>query len=396
MGVGCAGPRGVTRRPTLVAVRSAAVFLILAVLVVGGCRIAEQSPGSAGRSPSASASAPRLEFLGSTTIPRTSRFRGTTVGGLSGISFDRRTGRYYLISDDRSERNPARFYTASVGVAGHRVTASLTGTAPLRRPDGSTYPPLGSGAVPPDPEGIAVHPGTGDLYWVDEGERSDNLENPAVRVAKPSGAFVRELPIPASLRIAPGAGPRRNQALEGVSFTPDGERLYTATEEPLLQDGPNPTTEAGGLTRVTEYDAGSGRPVAQYAYPLEPLFAEPGEPDATDTNGLSDLVALGGGRFLMLERAAVVDRFRIKVRVYLADAAGATDVRSRDSLRGATALRKTLLLDLDDVPGLRVENFEGATLGPALPDGRRTVVLVSDDNFHWLQSTQIAAFALGA
>lgn len=371
--------------------RSTAVLLaFMLALTASGCRAAE--PTAVRSAAPTKAAAPKLEFLGATTIPRAADFRGTTVGGLSGISYDQRTGRYYLISDDRSERNPARFYTATIDVTENRVKAALTGTAPLRRSDGSTFPPLGSGAVPPDPEGIAVNPADGSLYWVSEGERSDNLENPSLRVATPSGGHVRTLPIPDALRIASGVGPRRNQALEGVSFTPDGKRLFTAMEDPLRQDGPNPTTQVGALTRITEYDA--GRPVAQYAYPLEPLFTEPREPGSASTNGLSDLVALGGGRFLMLERAAVVDRYRIKVRVYLADARSATDVLSRGSLRGATAMRKTLLLDLDDASGLRVDNFEGATLGPELPDGRRTVLLVSDDNFHWLQTTQIAVFAL--
>lgn len=376
--------------------RSTAVLLVVAVLAVGGCKATGSGadPGAGpGATPARSAS-PALEFLGETTVPRASQFRGTTVGGLSGISYDRRTGRYYLISDDRSERNPARFYTASITVADDRVRATLTGTAPLRRPDGSTFPSLRSGAVPPDPEGIAVDPRSGDLYWVDEGERSDNLRNPALRVAKPSGAYVRELPVPASLRIARGTGPRRNQALEGVSFTPDGTKLYTAMEDPLRQDGPNPTATAGALTRITEYDAATGRPVAQYAYPLEKLFAQPAEPASTDTNGLSDLVALGGGRFLVMERAAVLDRYQITVRIYLAEIGGATDVLARASVRGATPMKKTLLLDLDDVSGLRVDNFEGATLGPDRGDGRRTVLLVSDDNFHWLQTTRIAAFAL--
>jgi 3-phytase len=369
-------------------VRSAA-FLLLVVLLLTGCR--EDAEPNAEPT---KAAAPALEFLGDTTIPRSPEFGGTTVGGLSGISYDRRSGRYYLISDDRSERDPARLYTADIDVSDRKVTAKLTGTAPLRRRDGSTFPSLASGAVPPDPEGIAVHPGNGDLYWVDEGERSDNLLDPAVRIAKPSGAYVRKLPIPDELTIAPGKGPRRNQALEGISFTPDGKRFAVGMEEPLRQDGPNPTARAGALTRVTEYDTATGRPVAQYAYPLEPLFAEPREADSGDTNGLSDLVALGGGRYLVLERAAVVDRYRITVRIFLAETRNATDVLGRNSLSGATAMTKKLLLDLDDAPGLRVDNFEGATLGPDRPDGRRTVLLVSDDNFHFLQSTRIAAFAL--
>ncbi len=46
------------------------------------------------------------------------------------------------------------------------------------------------------------------------------------------------------------------------------------------------------------------------------------------------------------------------------------------------------------MPGLRrVDNVEGITPGPCLPDGRRTVLLVSDDNFSSVQTTRFLAFA---
>jgi hypothetical protein len=44
------------------------------------------------------------------------RFEGTTVGGLSGIDRDPRTGTWYMISDDRWRYDPARFYTGSVDI----------------------------------------------------------------------------------------------------------------------------------------------------------------------------------------------------------------------------------------------------------------------------------------
>ena len=37
------------------------------------------------------------------------------------------------------------------------------------------------------------------------------------------------------------------------------------------------------------------------------------------------------------------------------------------------------------------DNLEGMTFGPDLPDGSRTLVLVSDNNFEPLQKTQIVA-----
>jgi hypothetical protein len=92
----------------------------------------------------------------------------------------------------------------------------------------------------------------------------------------------------------------------------------------------------------------------------------------------------------------VVETISWKIRLYLADTAGATNVLSRDSLPGAAVrpMRKRLLLDLSDVRGLRLDNFEGAALGPRLSDGRRVLVLVTDDNFTWAEVTQFAAFAV--
>jgi len=56
-------------------------------------------------------------------------------------------------------------------------------------------------------------------------------------------------------------------------------------------------------------------------------------------------------------------------------------------------VEKTLLLDLDTL-GLPLDNVEGMTLGPRLPDGRRSLLLVSDNNFAPGQFTQFLLFAL--
>ena len=60
--------------------------------------------------------------------------------------------------------------------------------------------------------------------------------------------------------------------------------------------------------------------------------------------------------------------------------------------RGGTA-SKELVLDLDEL-GIPLDNVEGMTFGPRLPDGRRSVVLVSDDNFAASQFTQFLVFAI--
>ena len=338
-----------------------------------------------------------FSYLGETELPHAQQFRGTTVGGLSGISWDRRTGQYLLISDDRSATNPARVYTARISASKGRVAASITNTRPLRQPDGSTYPATSAdgSTVAPDPEGVAVDPLHERFAWSNEGERRTDplvLADPTVRIADTDARTVLEAPKAPQLHMnAQQVGPRQNQALEGLSYSPDGRALFSGMEDPLYQDGEDPALDRGALVRITRHDATTALPVAQYAYRLQPLF-EAGP--AGSTNGLSDLVSLGGSRFLMLERAFTT---RDVVRVYEADASRATDVLDRDSLAGRPApvpMTKRLVVDLSKVRGLpKLDNVEGITLGPRLKDGRRLVVLVSDDNFSASEVTQFIAFA---
>jgi len=82
----------------------------------------------------------------------------------------------------------------------------------------------------------------------------------------------------------------------------------------------------------------------------------------------------------------------MRIQIFLASLAGATDVSKLDSLAGQsyTPVRKTLLYDFARA-GFLPDNIEGLALGPRLADGSRTLVLVSDNNFELLQQTQIVA-----
>ena len=67
--------------------------------------------GVVGASASNGTKPPRLQFLGQAIVPTGTTFAGTTVGGLSSITYDRSRGVFYSLSDDQSQINPARFYT---------------------------------------------------------------------------------------------------------------------------------------------------------------------------------------------------------------------------------------------------------------------------------------------
>ncbi|MEU7767617.1 esterase-like activity of phytase family protein [Nocardia sp. NPDC049190] len=333
-----------------------------------------------------------VRLLGEQVIEHNLDFAGTTVGGLSGIDYQERTGEYVLISDDRSTRNPARYYTAHIGVGEHGVgPVTFTGTHSLRTATGDTYAPNSV-----DPEEIRVDPWTGDYYWTQEGERTDTVRaDPSVRIARPDGAFAGDLPIPGNERMQPNSGPRQNMVLEGATFAAGGMLLLTSMEGPLLQDGPAATATSGAPVRIT-VQARSGPLLAQYVYPMEPVFTESRPDPGLGMNGIASLLAvdpLDPTKLLVLERA-YVPGVGNKIRIYEADLATATNVLDVP-ISGARPVSKRLLVDLADVGLSRIDIVEGMTWGPRLPSGARTLVLVSDNNFAEEQITQVFALAVG-
>ncbi len=125
-------------------------------------------------------------------------------------------------------------------------------------------------------------------------------------------------------------------------------------------------------------------------------------------NGLVELLAIDDTTLLALERGFVASQEkpgenRCTIRLFSVTLSGATDVSTLESLKGhpeIVPLKKTLVLDLSQVQGLSpelapsLENFEGMTFGPRLPDGRASLVLVSDDNFSAVQRTWFLLFAI--
>lgn len=349
-------------------------------LVLTACGVAETSPPAG------------PQYLGQQRLAPGETFAGTVLGGLSGISYDPGSRLYYIVSDDRSAKNPARFYTARITLSDNGIDGvEFVATHPWRTAEGQVFAPLDAAArppvVPPDPEGIAFDGRRQRLYWSSEGERDgDAVLDPWVRIATLDGVYVGEFTLPPSMRATdPRTGPRKNRALEGLTLTPSGRHLWAAMEGPGLTDGPLPTEEAGALTRVTQFDVESRSAVAQYAYPLDNVTAGP-----DGDNGLTDLVALDDRTFLAVERGYGT---HVAARVYRVSVGDADDVLNNPSPAGVMTMSKTLLLDLTGTVD-PLDNVEGLTLGPQLPDGRQSVILVSDDNFAPEQVTQFVALAL--
>ncbi|WP_243716596.1 esterase-like activity of phytase family protein [Actinomadura darangshiensis] len=340
-------------------------------------------------------------FLGERRLPHMMKFKDTTVGGLSGIDRDPRTGTWYLVSDDRWRYDPARFYTGRLDIdraTGAFEGVKITGVTTLRRPDGSPYPGFGEPGSA-DPETIRFDPRTRRVLWGSEGDRPDEthkgipLSPMSLGWARRDGRYAGRLDVPAGLRLtAEHRGPRRNYGFEALTFTPHG--IAAMVEGPRYEDGDAPTVRHGALTRLTLWDRG-GRARAQYAYPVDRLPAAPKPPAGIADSGVSEILAVGGHRFLALERSWL-EGVGYKVKLYEFDVRGATDVLHRESLaEGARfrPVRKRLVADLGRYAD-PAQNLESLAWGPRLKTGECTLVTGSDDNFDAREVTEFLAFAV--
>jgi len=369
------------------------------VLGLAGCA-APQPVTAPGQPPRA-----RLRLIGESRIPHRLQFQGSTVGGLSGIDYDPAAGLYYLISDDGSSLSPARFYTARVALGMDSLgEPELLGMSTLRQADGSPYPSAQQGGPVPDPEAIRWRAASNTLLWTSEGHAPTGTA-PWLRETRPDGGFVREFALPGMFNFQAGAGPRGNLALEGLALAPDGRNAWIAMENALLQDGPVPTAQApGGPCRFTQIDLTSGKALRQIAYVPDAIPRAPVPPTAFADNGVAEILMLDAERMLVLERAYIAGggaQAGNSLRLYLIDPRQASDTLALPALEPGAyrPAGKTLLADFSAFTGpgagprlKQLDNTEGMSWGPVLPNGRRSLMFISDDNFNARQISQWLAF----
>jgi len=332
-----------------------------------------------------------LEFIGDYQLPETT-LEGTTVGGLSALTYDRQRDRLYALSDDRSRTAPARFYTLKLnqnplGAMGLKV--EVEAVTLLKNEQNQVYP---QDTI--DPEGIALSKHE-SVFISSEGVASQDAPPFLAEFDLQTGKQRRRLAIPERYWHNPESaapqGVAENLGFESLAINPEGDRLFTATESALLQDFDVAKLEQPGLNRLLHYWVGEPQPflISEHAYPLDPA------PTGALINGLVELIAIdSGGHFLSLERS-YSPLTGYSAQIFQVANGGATDTSRLDSFKGATGIvpaRKRLLLDLAQL-GIPLENLEGMVLGPHL-DGSQSLLLVSDNGFKPKQPSQFLLFRL--
>lgn len=214
-------------------------------------------------------------------------------------------------------------------------------------------------------------------------------------------------------RFEPGKGlptvlakRRANRGMEGLALDTTTDRLHGFLQSPLTDSNATAPYQLPGATAQTsqrierfarftrwiEFDPATGSTTRMFAYPLDGTMYQDGR---TGNAKLGDMVALGNGKFIVIEQGAAPSG-KVFNLLMLVEIGSATDIAAtafnpttsdleKSSMSGVpvnganwanvTTLKKTLLLDLNAI-GWLAEKAEGLALVDA-----STLALVNDNDF---------------
>ncbi|MEM9410159.1 MAG: esterase-like activity of phytase family protein [Planctomycetota bacterium] len=221
------------------------------------------------------------------------------------------------------------------------------------------------------------------------------------------GQLIRRLPVPSKFKIAkPGltkktensnnqSGRQCNRGMEGLAVSDNGKELWGLMQSPLIQD--SRTTKKGKLKghycRILQSHT-DGPGSEEFAYQLD-----------SEDYKLNEILASGPGEFLVIERDGEPGEFAEFKKVMKISVAAAQDISQRHSLPHQPkpeikSVEKSVLIDLLDprfkLAGKKMpEKIESLSWGPNMADGRKTLIVVSDNDFKKQSPTMVYCFAIG-
>jgi hypothetical protein len=332
-----------------------------------------------------------------------------SLGGFSAIEYSGQDHLYWVLPDrgplDGATEYLCRIHQVELQTT-DRSSASLqvVATQMLRQKSGDALcgslelVTSGSGARSRayDPEAVRVA-ADGSLLISDE-------YGPWIDRFSRQGIMDATWTLPAALRLTDsqdlasatlGAVP--NRGLEGLALLPGGKEFVVAFQSALVQDSrPSGKKRLGDYARLLLLDAMKpGGPIKQWAYPMQ-----------DSSYGISEILAVDERRFLVLERDSEIGAESACKALYLIDCSLATDIGNVQALPAEGPLpaeiqpvTKVLFLNLlDPTFGLRelagMEKVEGITWGPDLADGRRLLVVSTDNDFDLQRPSHLFGFAI--
>jgi 3-phytase len=287
-----------------------------------------------------------VEILKSQTFETGLRINQHRYGGISGLSYA--DGILWGISDDRGQFGPPRIYKHSLKDLSVKIENELL----VKEPADSSV--VDFEAIHRFKDGSFLISSEGDLdkkprvmpfvrFWSEKDQWQMGLEFPDGFLPEKIGMQTKGL--------------QNNFAFEGVAVNDDETSIFLVSEVPLYQ---NQNSELEFL----QYDkvAKDWKFIQRKAY----MRDHPPESSLEIVRGVSELLFWKKDYFLTLER--YVRLSKKKAYVFGAEL---FSVHSTD-------MKKKKLFSLEgDLAG----NWEGMAWGPDLSDGRKQLILVTDNNF---------------
>ncbi|ADR20790.1 3-phytase [Marivirga tractuosa] len=330
-----------------------------------------------------------IKFLDKTTVKCNRMVDSTIVGGLSSIDYIS-NNTFVVISDDRSEYSPARFYEMEIIISQDSFKShKFNKTILLKNEEGDLFE-----TNELDPESIRFRASSDSYFYTSEGGRTNEWLHPYIWEINRRGEVINTITVPDLFRFSSKKGVRENGGFESLSFENDSIIWY-ANELPLKEDGEVPGF--GGDTypiRLVRQDIKNGVVLDQYAYQISSLKTKPNPETGFFINSVPEIMYIDENRLWVLERSYTtgVGNF---VKLFEVDITNATDIQKINSLIGQeyTSVEKSLILDFSAF-NQRIDNIEGMTFGPDFPDGSKSLIFISDDNFNAEQETQLWLFKI--
>lgn len=319
----------------------------------------------------------RITYLDDFVIEQGLEVKGTIVGGLSGIDFHENT--YYLVADQASD---PRIYKAKIPLVNRSIdTVIITEVIRLNKEKSFFRENT------PDLEGIRFNGVTGEIIISSEGS-IQNGKDPSLFHLSSEGELLSYYEIPGYFKATGQQKPRNNGVFEGLAESVDKSGYWVAMELPLEKDGPKPKIyPTKSPVRITKFNQDSKKAERQFAYMLDGVTKFPINWFAV--NGVTELLAYTEDKFLVLERSysAGYGTGGNTIKIFEVDASKATNTLQMEDLSKGQykAAEKSLVFDLKSIKNFLqegiIDNIEGMSFGPVLPNGKQSLLLVSDDNF---------------
>jgi hypothetical protein len=333
------------------------------------------------------------------------------LGGFgSAIAYTGQGNKYLLLPDrgpgDGANSYSCRFHLAEITVSTPgKIDFKLLKTTLLKTPEGNLLTGLSKDFGPSgsrfDPEGIRVLK-NGSILISDE-------YGPSVWLFDSTGKLKHKFLIPEKFLIQNKSdhaekefppfnkkGRLTNKGFEGIAISSDQKKWLAALQGSLIQDR-NPTDQNlktnGDNLRFLETSI-DGKHLREIVYKME-----------SAKNGVNEILAIGEEDYLVLERDGDAGESAGFKKIFRISTKNATDVSKILELPapmlpvGIVPVTKTLFLDLLDPKfGLKGKDFpakiEGLAFGPDLPDGRKLLIITTDNDFKPDEPTWIYAFAV--